>query len=243
MDHARIVDEMVSRLSAALEDRLVSVVLYGAAVHGDTYREVGQLNLMIVCSDLEPHTLERLGDAVHWWRKKDQPWPRLFWPELIRDSVDIYPIEFLDITRHHRVVHGRDPLSEVEVDPALLRLQCERELREKLMRLREGYVESRGKPKPLRQLLAASYASFALVWRGCLHLIGAPVPAHDREVAAALCGRLELDASPFEEVARIAAGETVSDEGAVFARYYGQLGRMVERIDRWIGANRQGDGR
>ena len=225
---------MVARVSSALGERLVSLVLYGPAVHGDTYREVSQLNLMIVSSDLEPETLGLLGDPVRWWLKLDQPWPRLFSPELIRDSVDIYPIEFLDITRHHRVLFGRDALASVQVDVTLLRLQCERELREKLMRLREGYVESRGRPRHVRQLLAASYASFALVWRGCLHLLGVPVPVHDGEVAAALCRRLELDPGPFGEVAQIAAGTASHDEGAVFARYYRELGEMVTRIDRFI---------
>jgi len=209
-------------------------VLSEAGVNGATYREVSQFNLMNVCSNLAPAPLTRRGGPVRWWLRAGQPWPRLFSPELIRDSVDIYPIEFIDITRHHRVLLGRDALSGVEVDVALLRLQCERELREKLMRLREGFVESRGKAKLLRQLLAASYASFALVWRGCLHLLGASVPAHDREVAAALCRRLELDAAPFEEVAAIAAGERSADESAVFARYYRELEAMVERIDRWI---------
>lgn len=234
MDQARRVDEMVARVSSALGERLVSLVLYGPAVHGDAYREVSQLNLMIVCADLELETLGRLGDPVHWWLKSGQPWPRLFSPELIRDSVDIYPIEFLDITRHHKVLAGRDALASVEVDVTLLRLQCERELREKLMRLREGYVESRGKPKRVRQLLAASYPSFALVWRGCLHLLGVPVPAHDGEVAAALCRRLELDAAPFGEVAQIAAGAGTADELDVFARYYRELSAMVARIDRLV---------
>jgi hypothetical protein len=234
VDQRRILDEMVTRVSSALGERLVSLVLYGPSAHGDTYREVSQLHLMIVCADLEPETLGKLGDPVHWWLKHEQPWPRLFTPEMIRDSVDIYPIELLDITRHHRVLAGRDALASVQVDLTLLRLQCERELREKLMRLREGYVESRGKPKHLRQLLAASYSSFALVWRGCLHLFGGSVPAHDREVAAALCRRLELDPGPLEEVAQIAAGTAAGDEGAVFARYYRALGEMVARIDRLI---------
>lgn len=231
---------MVERLSKALGDDLLSIVLYGAAVHGDVYREVGQLNLMVVCANLETETLSQLSAPVQWWLRSGHPWPRLFSPDLIRDSVDIYPIEYLDITRHHRVLFGSDPLADLDVDVAHLRLQCERELREKLMRLREGFVESRGRAKLLRQLLAASYASFALVWRGCLHLLGAPVPAHDRDVAVALCRRLDLDPTPFEEVAAMAAGKSKLDEGAVFDRYYRELEAMVVRIDRWIVSEKEG---
>lgn len=235
-----MLDEMVSRLSGALGERLVSVVLYGPQAHGDSYLAISQLNLMVVTSDLSTETLRMLGDPVHWWLKRRQPWPRLFSTDLIRDSVDIYPIEFLDITRHHRVLHGTDPLSGVQVEVAHLRLQCERELREKLMRLREGYVESRGKARALRALLAVSYPSFALVWRGCLHLVGAPVPLHDGEVAQALCARLELDPEPFEAVARVAEGGAVSDLDDAFARYERELASMVARIDRWRD-DREGD--
>ncbi len=234
MQPEALVKEMVSRLTKALGPRLTSVVLYGPEAHGDTYREVSQLNLMVVLSDLEPDTLRPLGDAVHWWLGKGQPWPRLFSAELIRDSLDVYPIEFLDISRHHRVLHGTDPLPVVHADRVHLRIQCERDLREKLMRLREGYVECRGVAKPLRRLLAASFPSFAAVWRGCLHLLGAAVPLHDAEVAEAICRQLELDLAPFAEVARIAAGTSSADPDETYSHYYRQLTAMVARIDRLV---------
>lgn len=229
-----LVDEMVSRLTKAVGERLTSVVLYGPEAHGDAYREVAQLNLMVVLSDLEPETLRPLGDPVHWWLAKGQPWPRLFSPELIRDSLDVYPIEFLDIARHHRVLHGRDPLGAVAADHTHLRLQCERDLREKLMRLREGYVECRGAAREMRRLLAASYVSFASVWRGCLHLLGAAVPLHDAEVAEALCRRLGIDVAPLAEVARVAAGAPTADPNETYTHYYRALTEMVDRIDRLV---------
>ncbi len=232
MQRGNLVDTMVQRLADAAGQRLESVVLYGPEAHGDVYRTVGDLNLMIVLSDLEPETIAPLGRPVHWWLRKGQPWPRLFSPALIRDSVDVYPMEFLDLCRHRRVLHGDDPLAGIDVDATLLRLQCERELREKLMRLREGYVESRGRPRGLRRLLAASYASFAPVWRGLLHLLGAGVPAHDAEVARALCERLGLDPAPFDEVARVAGGRGTPDAEGLFSRYYRELTEAVERIDR-----------
>jgi hypothetical protein len=241
MNREALVNEMVSRLTRAVGERLTSVLLYGPEVHGDLYREVEQLNLMVVLADLEPATLRPLGDPVHWWLAKGQPWPRLFSHDLIRDSLDVYPIEFLDITRHHRVLHGVDPLVAIETDAMHLRLQCERELREKLMRLREGYVECRGVARAQRRLLAASFVSFAAVWRGCLHLLGAAVPLHDTEVAEALCRRLELDVAPFAEVARIAAGTSSADADETFARYYRALTQMVARIDRLgVGTEREG---
>jgi hypothetical protein len=223
---------MVDRLCEALGHRLVSVVLYGPEAHGDHYR-VADLHLLVVTEDLEPETLALLADPVRWWLRRDQAWPRLFTPELLRDAADVYPVELLDLGRHRRVLIGEDPLAGIEVDPGLLRLQCERELREKLMRLREGFVDSRGRRRPLTRLLAASFASLAPVWRACLHLLGIDAPDHDRDAAALLCRRLDLDATPFDQVARVAAGHRDADPD-LFARYTGGLAAAVARIDRLL---------
>jgi hypothetical protein len=245
MKREALLSEMVSRLQKDVGEHLEGVVLYGPEAHGDTYRAVSPLYLLLVLRDLEPASLRLLGGPVHWWLGKGQPWPRLFTEELLRDSADVYPIELLDISRHHKVLCGRDPLGGVEIDRAHLRLQCERELREKLMRLREGYVEARGSggalaafasspARSLRALLAASYPSFAPVWRGCLHLLGAEVPLHDLEVARALAARLDLEQAPFDEVARIADGEGGADVEATYERYQRALAQMVARVDRWV---------
>jgi hypothetical protein len=238
--NAALVSEMVARTSRVLGDRLDSIVLYGPEVHGDAYREIEQLNLLLVLRDLEPQTLRLLGDPVSFWLKRAQPWPRLFTLDLMRDSLDVFPIEFLDITRHHRVVFGHDPFAGFVPDPTHLRIQCERELREKLMRLREGYVESRGVARTLRKLLSASFASFAPVWRGCLHLLAVEVPLHDTEVAEALCRRLELEFAPFAEIARIASGSSRADIEEAYVRYDRELTQVIARIDRWA-VDREGE--
>jgi hypothetical protein len=230
-DQQRIEREMVDRLGAALGAGLVSVVLYGPEAHDDDYGVLGSALLMIVVADLEPATLRRLADPVRWWLRRRQPWPRLFTLEMVRDVADVYPIELLDIVRHHRILHGPDPVAAVTVNRAHLRLQCERELREKLMRLREGYVECHGRTGALVDLLAVSFASFAQVFRGGLQLLGVPVPRHDRDVMAALGERLDLPHAAFARVERLAAGAS-DDADAVFADYYRALSQAVVQIDR-----------
>jgi hypothetical protein len=234
MRHAALTGDMVSRLEESVGDRLVGVVLYGPLAHGDGYPPVGHANLMLILADLEPGTLRRLADPIRWWLKKDQPWPRLFTQALIRDSVDAFPIEFLDLARHHRILRGPDPFADLAIDPDRLRLQCERELRENLMRLREGYVEHAGRDAAIRRLLTIGYASFARVFRGCLHLCAVAVPARDPEVVTALCGALGVDRRGFDAAERIAQGQGDSDADAAFAAFYEALAAMVVRVDRLL---------
>jgi predicted nucleotidyltransferase len=226
-------DRMLHELREGLGERLSSVVLYGSAARGDYHERTSDLNLLLVLSDVSPATLELLGRAVAHWERQGQPVPRLFTPELIADSADVFPIEFLDIGRERIVLHGADPFATLEVHPQHLRLQCERELREKMMRLREGYVEVQARPRQLERLLTDSYTTFLALFRGCLRLLGPDVPLHNDDVAAAFCERTGLDRKPFEEVGRLKRGEAAAgDLRELFARYYGELTRAVALVNR-----------
>jgi len=135
------------------------------------------------------------------------------------------------------VLHGEDPFTDLKVSRSHLRLQCERELREKMMRLREAYVEAHSKPRDLEHLLTRSYSTFTALFRGCLRLLDAEVPAHNRDVVAVFCERAGLSAAPFEEVDRLKRGEDrTADAKALFLRYYAELTRAVRRVDRFDSA-------
>jgi hypothetical protein len=230
--------EMVRRLAVALEQRLASVVAYGPAVEHGAYPSASGEYLLIVLVDLEPETLRRLRDPVRWWLDRGRPWPRLFTPELLVASADVFPIELVDLAARHRVLYGDDPIEDLVIDPAHLRLQLERELREKLMRLREGYVECHGRwgARRLEHLLAASWSSFVRVFRAALRVLGVPAAGDDAEIMASLCSWLDLPPGAFEEVDRIARGGRARDADAVFERYYRALSAAEARIDRWIAA-------
>ncbi len=228
-------DVLLEQTRQALGTHLKSIVLYGSAARGDWERATSDLNLIIVVDRLDPADLEAMSPALTRWESGRQPLPRLFTPEMIAESADVFPIEFLDLQADRRVLYGDDPFADVEVHTDHLRLQCERELREKMMRLREGYVETHAHPRRLRRLLTDSYTTFVALFRGCLHLHRDAVPAHNEEVVSAFCRRAGLDKQAFGDVARLKHGEDVAaDEKAVFGRYYAELTHGVARIDRFV---------
>jgi hypothetical protein len=239
--HQRLIDETLAALTSGLGDLLRGVVLYGPEAHGDDYGDFERLSLMIVIADLEPPTLRLLAPGVRIWMRSGQPWPRIFSPDEIQASTDVFPLEFLDISRYHRVLQGHDPLQDLVIDESNLRLQCERELREKMMRLREAYVDCNGRDKDLRPLLVASFASFAAIFRGCLHLMGKPIPALDREVMRSIAEQLDLEWAPFDRVGQLAhTSERSRGLDPLFTSYYQQLNRAIDAVDRLV---LQGDAR
>ena len=230
-DHP-ILKSMLGSLRSSLGTRLKSVVLYGSAARGDFDDRTSDLNLILVLEDLEPSTLEALTGALRDWRARGQPTPRLFSPDLIRRSADVFPIEFLDIQAAHVALEGEDPFDGLPVGRDNLRLQCERELREKMMRLREGYAEASGSEREVKRLIAASYGSFAALFRGCLHLLGPAPPARGDDAVGEFCRRTGLDARPFEAAARLRRGGTEGNPRALFAAYHEQLTRAIAFVDR-----------
>jgi hypothetical protein len=183
---------------------------------------------------MNPSTLDDLSPVISEWVRKKQPYPRFFTPELIEDSTDVFPIEFLEIRNHHVILVGPDPLEGIVVQTARLRLWCERELREKMMRLREGYMEAGGKPRVVKRLMIESYSSFLAIFRGCLQLLGGEVPAHNEGVVKSFCERAELDHTPFDTILRLRSGEKLEiDAIALFSDYYTELTKAVQRVDRF----------
>ena len=226
--------QLIEELESALGEDLMSVVLYGSAARGDYEEATSDLNVIVVCRDLGPPTLDRLAAPFHQWSRHGHPSPRLLSPSLIADAADVFPIEFLDLRDGRRVLYGADPFASLEVHTQHLRHQCERELREKLMRLREGYIEGHGAPKQLRALLIDSFGSFVALFRGCLHLAGEAIPVHNDEVVSAFCVVAGVDRTPFTRVDELRGTRHVPDDiGPLFASYYEALTRAVDRVDRF----------
>jgi len=227
--------DLIEGLSDALGDKLRSVVLHGPAVRGEVITGPRELALLILLADLEPDTLTAAGPALSKWVGRDLPVPRLFSPTSLSEATDVFPIELSDVAERHVLVHGRDPFESMpEIDGEHLRLQCERELREKLMRLEEAFALSRGKEADLRRLLAGSFPAFSMIFRGCLRLHGDPVPADGAAAAASFCQRAGIDPEPFAAVERLRRGDRAVTAAALFPRYHAAIARAVDAIDKFV---------
>lgn len=227
-----IVDTMVVKLRAAADDVLQSVVVYGPSAHGDYMDAEAKYNLLVVLRDLSLSSIEEISGPVRWWLKKTQPMPRIFSPKFIDEAADVFPIEFLDIRAHHLVVYGDDPFSNLDVHKDHLRTQCERELREKLMRVHEAFIEAHGKSRLLVRLLEESYPAFAAVFRGCLELANRPIPKHDLDVVHEFCSLADLDPAPFVEIDDLINQVKLQSQPAtLFASYYQQLTKSIGALN------------
>ena len=128
---------------------LVSIILYGSAASGNYIPKKSDINFLIVLSEAGINRLQQSFKTVEKWHKRNVSTPLFLTKSYISSSLDSFPIEFLNMQKSYQVVFGEDVLKELSFEKRHLRLQCERELKGKLLQLRQAYLESRGKPNSL----------------------------------------------------------------------------------------------
>ncbi len=164
-------------VARALGQRLVSLLLYGSAASGAHVPKRSDVNTLLICDVVDEGLFDALAPALRDWTRAGHPAPLIFTEREWRESADAFPIEYEDIRQHHRVLAGCDPWPGITVAREHVRRQLERELLEKLVRLRQAYAALRGDPKRLAGVIAGSTGGFFTMLRAALRLAGKAVPA------------------------------------------------------------------
>ena len=216
-------------------DDLIAVILYGSAVGPEWVPGVSDLNVLIVLREVGPDQLARAAKSMPRWQKSRIN-PLFLDPEYIESSLDSFPIEFLEMKEHHRVLWGEDPLEGLEVSQENLRLQCEQELKGKWLRLRQAYLEAGGEPKHLRRLLISSLSSFVVIMGMLLRLKGfIPPPREFLETLAQVEETFGLELDSFRRTYQLKQGYASLSRGellSLFAQYLEEVRRLAQAADR-----------
>ncbi len=223
---------LVAAVESACGPALRAAVVYGSLARGDFDPQASDVNLLLVLDDDGPSILDRLTPALSAWLRAGQPMPVLFTPKTLAAAVDVFPIEISDLLRARIVLRGPDPLAGIVVGREHLRLACERGLREKRLRLIEGFVVAGGRESELERLIAQSYSTFLALFRGCLALVGGEAPLHDDAVFVAFAERAGIDPEPFRAAAELRRGERPAGGArALFSRYHAAVDRAADAVD------------
>src|ERR1043166_8372354 len=107
---------------------LVSVILYGSAAAGDHVAELSDYNILIALNRIGPPDLRNAHACVREWVRMGNPLPVYFTVRELEDAVDVFPIEFHQMSIARKVLYGSDVLANVSVRPENIRLQAEYEL-------------------------------------------------------------------------------------------------------------------
>jgi hypothetical protein len=154
-----------------------------------------RVNLLILTRSLEIGTLDAVAAAMpRDGRKPPRFDPLLLTERQMRHSLDAFPIEWIEIQETHLLLEGQDVLEGLDVPRDNLRLQCEHEMRTKLLRLRQVYLQSSRDPVALGPVLNAAASSFATLFRTLLRLRGETPPGGTPRVVERVADVYRLDA-------------------------------------------------
>jgi hypothetical protein len=194
----KALNQLVEKLLKAYGERLISVVLYGSAAEEDHSAKFSDLNVLCVLTEITPRELGAAEDPFRWWREQGNPAPLLMTEREMAASTDCFAIEFHDIKRRHRLLHGKDVVTPLELDDSFYRTQVEHDLRAKMLRLRQKACSMPSDSGPLRRLLLDSVSTFCVLFRHALVLHGVDAPARKREVIERAQEFFGIDAQPFQ---------------------------------------------
>jgi len=223
-------------------DDLISIILYGSAARGEYTPGKSDINFMIVLSEHGIESLERTFKVIARWKKRNVATPLFLTEDYVRTSLDGFPIEYLNFQNAYELVYGKDILKDLTFDPRFLRLQCEREIKGKLLLLREAFLETQGKGRHLQQLVGQSVRAFIAIFCGLLHLEGKELPRDSRDVVRQVCEIFELDGTLFDKLLAI-RGKNMKPGAAemtgLFQAYLREIQRLWKRVDR-LGRDAEG---
>jgi predicted nucleotidyltransferase len=226
-------EDLVDRLRKALQERLVSVILYGSAASGDHHGEFSDLNVLCVLTRVTPAELRACEPIFKWWRDGN-PSPLLLSEEEVRTSTDCFPIEFHDMQERRRVLFGQDVIEKLEIDKSFYRAQVEHDLRSKLLRLRQKAAGVLGDKQVLLRLMLDSVSNFLVLSRHALLLTDIATGWQKREVARNLAA-LQVDATPFDTLLDLRERKKKPgdvDVESLFDSYLKQIEAVVAHVDR-----------
>jgi hypothetical protein len=161
--------------------------------------------------------------------------PLIMTPEYISNSLDVFSVEFFSFQLSHHFAYGEEDLfANIEIKSSDLRYQCERELKVKLISLRQGYLSSMGDKKALRASFAGAITSYIPLFRGIIHLGGGEPPVLYDDVINALSKSTGVDCAVYSKALAIKRGgkPDKAELDTLFENYYATTEMLCEYVDK-----------
>lgn len=203
-------ERLADDLRRVFGDRLESVVAYGAD------RPLHSLVLADRVTFADLAACIRVADD---WHGSGLATPLLLSRHEFLRTLDVFPIEYGAIIDDHAVIAGANPFTGCAVNEADLRRAVEAQAKSHLIHLREGFLETAGRPEAVARLIAGSVPAYRSLLRNLEHLAPSAIVQTDPRL-----------------VDELSAVSTIAEPSAVFARYVAE----VERIWGWVDGWRQG---
>lgn len=233
---AEKVSPMVRDLLGEHGSNIHSFHIVGSAVIPDYDERLSDINSVVLLNNMDLQFIAFLAPLGKKYGRKHIAAPLVMTPEYIHKSLNAFPVEFLDFKLIHKTVVGADILKDLIIGGHDLRLQCEREIKTRLIHVRQGYISSLGKKKQLASTLVKSITGSMALFRAITSLLGKVPPVSRVEVIRMLGAATGVDTGIFEKLLALKAQRIKPSEKelrAFFESYYHALestGKIIDEL-------------
>ena len=129
---------------------------------------------------------------------------------------------------------GPDLVADLRIEREALRRQCEQELRGKLLKLRQAYVESSRSPRDLESVLTTATSGLVVLARMLLHLARAEESGGTEAVLARVEAQFQVSVANLRKSWQLKRGEarvTGSEIDLLYQAVLEEFQRLVEVVD------------
>lgn len=190
--------EDIEEIKKTLGENLVTLAEYN---NGD------ETKCLAICNNLDFKTLTDL--------KKIDIVPMVFTKDEIKNAVDVFPVEFLNIKKRRTILYGEDIFKDIEISKEKLRHQLEFEFRSKLIHLRQAYLKSDG--NDLDDLILNAVPTLAPIIGALMYIKGMGTK-YDPDLVKVMVG---IDTKVVMEIHKIRTGK---------AKFEGDKNKYIERL-------------
>lgn len=218
-------------VKAAFGDRLEGLLIYGSAVRGEYLPGRSNLNMLLLVAGYDAATL-KLYEPIHKrWSKEHVVTPLFLREQDLKFSSALFPLEFLEIQEHHRVLGGRDPFVGFHVDTRRLKDAVLQGLAGNVLRLRQRFAESGVPNEAVMILLPLSITSTVPLLRGLQRVLQWPVLSQSDAVIKDIGDRLSVNLQSFQDALLLKRGQITPGPAEIprlFDRYLQASTLLVE---------------
>jgi predicted nucleotidyltransferase len=193
----KLVADFILSLKNIYTTDLVSVILHGSAVSGEFIESYSNLDILIVLKNTNLHSLKKAYMILHKlpFRRIN---PLFLTEEQIKSSLDVFPIEFLDMQSNHICLEGKDVLVGLTIDAKNLRFQCEQELKSKLIILKQKYLRINQNDKiSLSNLLFNNFTSVVHILHNVIRIKNKPIANRTEDILREAALELQVSVTTF----------------------------------------------
>lgn len=229
-----VIEPFLKDILAGFKEDIISIYVIGSAVTKGFLPKYSDINTLLVVKGIKLPFYDFIAMLGKRYGKKHIRAPLIMTPEYISRSLEVFPLEFLEMKLVHQLVYGRDVLKDVKIEKPDIRLQCERELKGKLQYLCQGYIKAMGDKITLTNLFVGSLSGYFPLFRGILFLHDREIPKEKGDILYAMNECCDVDLNIIKNIMDIRSHNytpPISTLKEVFKNLYHVLDILTKKID------------